>query len=130
LKLQAEGLSFELHYLKPDEEGWVGCNVIINVPGFRGDVDFHMLRSDLERFHTELSSARVATNWPREVLLASTEPGFELSFRVERTGQVAGQYRFGSQEIHRAVLSGDFTMDQTYLEPLLSQTEQVLADFS
>lgn len=128
MELRADGLAFTVLFIAPDEEGWMWGNVIINVPGFRGDVDFQLLRSDLERFHTELSASMVASNWPCEVHLESTEPGFDLSFRVERTGQITGRYRFGGRDTHRPRLSGGFEMDQTYLGPLLTQTEQVLAD--
>jgi hypothetical protein len=114
----------------PDDEGWMWCNAIINAPGFRGDLDFQMLRSDLDSFRTQLSAARVVANWPCEARLASTDPGIEVSFRIERTGQVAGTYRFGGRGTYRPVLSGEFGMDQTYLDPLLTQVERVLADLT
>lgn len=130
MELRAEGLTFTILFMAPDEDGWMWCNVIINVPGFRGDVDFQMLRSDLDRFHAELSASMIASNWPCEVRLESTDPGIDLSFRVERTGQIAGRYRFGGQDPQRPILSGGFEMDQTYLGPLLTHTEQILADLN
>src|SRR5690349_2490774 len=96
------------------------CNAIIRVPGFRGDLDFQMLRSDLEWFRTQLSDSVREASWPCDVRLASTDPGIDLSFRIERTGQVVGEYRFGGEEAHRPSLSGTFAMDQTYLGPLLA----------
>ena len=106
------------------------CNAIINVPGFRGDVDFHMLRSDLERFRVELSASMVASNWPCEVHLESTDPGVILTFRVERTGQIAGEYQIGGRGAYRPVITGSFGMDQTYLGPLLAQVERLLTELA
>jgi hypothetical protein len=128
MELRAEGLAFSIMFTPPDDEGWMWCNAIVNVPGFRGDVDFHMLRSDLECFHAGLSAAMVASNWPCEVHLESTDPGVDLSLHVERTGQINGDYQFGGRGAYRPVISGSFAMDQTYLGPLLAQVEQLLID--
>jgi hypothetical protein len=91
------------------------CNAIINAPGFGGDLDFQMLRSDLDSFRALLSAALVGVNWPCEARQASTDPGIDLSFRIELTGQTAGSYRFGGVGTYCRVLSGDFRMEQTYL---------------
>jgi hypothetical protein len=117
-------------FTPPDDEGWMWCNANINAPGFRGDLDFQMLRSDLESFRIQLLGGLVWANWPCEARLASTDPGIDLSFRIERTGQVTGSYRFGGRGTYRPELSRDFEMDQTFLGPLLTQVEQVLADLS
>jgi hypothetical protein len=115
-------------FTPPNEEGWMWCNAIVDVPGFRGDFDFQMLRADLDRFHAQLIHSLDETNWPCEVRLSSTEPGVDLSFRVERTGRIAGAYQFGGDD--RPSLSGAFTMDQTYLGPLLAQTNRLLSDLA
>jgi hypothetical protein len=117
-------------FTPPDNEGWMWCNAIIDVPGFRGDLDFQMLRSDLDAFHAELLHSLESANWPCEVELASTEPGIDLAFRVERTGQVAGTYKFGGRGAYRPVLSGAFAMDQTDLRGLLTQVAQLQADLA
>jgi hypothetical protein len=67
---------------------------------------------------------------PCEARLASTEPGVDLSFRVERPGQVVGTYEFGGRGAYRPGLSGAFAMDQTYLGPSLAQVERLLADLA
>jgi hypothetical protein len=128
LELRTEGLAFSIVFTPQDDEGWMWCNATVDAPGFRGDLDFQMLRSDLELFRTQLSDSLAEANWPCEARLVSTDPGIELSFRVERTGQVAGTYQFGGLGTHHPVLSGSFGMDQTYLGPLLSQVERALAD--
>jgi hypothetical protein len=48
LELRTEGLAFSIMFTPPDDEGRMWCSAIINVPGSRGDVDFQMLRSDLD----------------------------------------------------------------------------------
>jgi hypothetical protein len=130
LELRTEGLAFSIMFTPPNNEGWMWCNAIINAPGFRGDLDFQMLRSDLDTFHVQLSNSLESANWPCEVRLSSTDPGIGLTFRVERTGQVVGTYEFGGRGAYRPVLSGAFAMDQTYLRPLLTQVEQLLADIA
>jgi len=129
LELRAEGLALTVLFLPPNVEGWMWCNAIINAPGFRGDLDFQMLRADLDAFHAGLSTALNVTNWPCEVRLESTDPGIDLSFRVESTGQVSGTYRFGGLGSYRPILSGEFRIDQTYLGPLLAQVDRVMAAF-
>jgi hypothetical protein len=106
------------------------CSATVDAAGFRGELDFQMLRSDLDSFRAQLSDSLVQANWPSDVRLASTEPGVDLSFRIDRTGQVVGAYRFGGLGAHRPVLSGAFEMDQTYLGPLLGQVERDLADLT
>jgi hypothetical protein len=130
LELRTEGLAFSITFTPPDDEGWMWCNATVDAPGFRGDLDFYMLRSDLESFHAQLSDSLDGANWPCEARLASTEPGIDLSFRVERTGQIAGAYEFGGQGAYRPALSGTFAMDQTYVGPLLAQVGRVLADLA
>lgn len=62
MELRTEGLAFSIVFTPPDDEGWMWCNAIVNVPGFRGDVDFQMLRSDLDIFHAQLSSSLDGAN--------------------------------------------------------------------
>ena len=130
LELRTEGLAFSIMFTPPDNEGWMWCNAILNVPGFRGDVHVQMLIADLDTFHAQLSNSLDGANWPCEVRLASTDPGFDLSFRVERTGQIVGTYEFGGCGAYRPLLSGAFAMDQTYLGTLLIQVERLRGDLA
>ncbi len=127
MELRAEGLAFTIMFTPPDDEGWMWCNAIINTSGFRGHLHFQMLRSDLDSFRTQLSASLPETNWPCEARLSTTDPGLDLSLRVERTGRVAGNYQYGGLGAYRPVLSGAFAMDQTYLGPMLAQVERALA---
>src|SRR5262245_22834908 len=68
-ELRAEGLAFTIMFMPPDDEGWMWCNAIIEVPGFRGELDFQLLRSDLDSFRTELAASLVGASWPCEVRL-------------------------------------------------------------
>lgn len=77
-----------------------------------------MLRTDLDPFQAQLVHSLDGANWPCEVRLASTDPGVDLLFRVERTGRITGAYQFGGDD---RLFSGAFTMDQTYVGPLLAQ---------
>lgn len=128
MELRADGLSLTIEFAPPDDEGWMRCGAVVDVPGFHGDVDFSMLRSDLESFQADLAASLDASNWPCTARLASTDPGIDLSFRVERTGRIAGRYVFRGGEGCGPVLSGSFLMDQTYLGPLLDQTRRQMLD--
>ena len=94
MELRAEGLAFTILFTPPDDEGWMWCNATVNAPGFRGDLDFQMLRSDLDSFRdANFGVDMIEANWPHEVRLSSTDPGIDLAFRIERTGQITGTYR-------------------------------------
>jgi len=130
MELRAEGLAFSVMFTTPDAGGWMYCNAIIDVPNFRGDLDFHMLLDDLDRFLDELSRSLDAANWPCDVRLASAEPGIDLAFRVEGTGQVEGEYSFGGRGSYRPSLSGAYRMDQTFLAPLLAQLTRMRGELA
>jgi hypothetical protein len=126
--LRADGLALSIVFTSPDGEGWMWCNAIISAPGFRGELDFQMLRSDLDWFRSQLLASIDVENWPCDVRLSSTDPGIDLSFRVERTGQVVGSYQLGGFGAHCPSLSGTFGMDQTYLVPMLAQLDGMLCE--
>lgn len=128
MEFRAEGLAFSLQVTPPDCEGWMWCHAVVEAPHFHGGLDFFMLRYDLEAFRDALSNALDDARWPCEVRLESTEPGVELWFRVERTGRVAGGYRFGDVAEFQSMLSGKLTMDQTYLGPWLKQVRRALVE--
>jgi hypothetical protein len=130
LEFRAEGLAFSIMFAPCDGENWMWCNAIIDVPGFRGDLDFQMLIDDLEQFRRKLADSLDEVNWPCDVRLVSTDPGIDLSFRIDHTGQTEGKYRFGGCGSYHPVLSGTFRMDQTYLVPLLAQVDQLIADLA
>ncbi len=106
------------------------CNAIVNAPSFRGDIDCSLQRADVVSFRDQLAHAVEATHWPCEVRLCGLEPGIDVSFRVERTGHVEGQYRFQGRGVGEATLCGSFCMDQTFLGPLLQQVEEVLQELA
>jgi hypothetical protein len=126
VELHTEGLAFCVMFTLPDDEGWMYCNAIVNAPGFRGDLDCYLQRTDLELFRSQLAHAVETSHWPCEARLCGLEPGIDVSFRVERTGQIVGGYRFQSRGVGEATLCGSFGMDQTFLPSLLQQVEEVL----
>jgi hypothetical protein len=105
----------------------MNCDLIVDVPGFHGDLNFQMMRADLAAFRDQLARSDEPASWPCEVALSSTDPGVELRFRVARTGKIEGSYRFTGGGVGMATLSGTFESDQTYLRLLLDQVQRVLA---
>lgn len=104
------------------------CNAVVDAPGFRGDLDRHLQKADLERFRSQLAHSVEAAHRPCESRLCGLESGIDVSFRVERTGRVVGRYQFQSRGVGGATLHSSFEMDQTFLGPLLSQVEEVLRE--
>lgn len=127
MELRTHGLALNLTFGPSDEEGWIPCSAVVNVPGFRGEFDFCMLKTDLEFFRSQLAPAIGGGGWPTSARLASTDPGIDLSWQIERTGQIHGRYRF-VQGLDGPELSGGFVADQTLLRPLLVQVERILAE--
>jgi len=75
--------------------------------------------SDLQRLYQSLSgSARLQTTYE--------EPYFELVGAASGHVRVRGHIVFFSEETHR--LDFGFTTDQTFLPPLISSVEAVIAE--
>src|SRR4051812_47384474 len=127
MELRTHGLALDLIFGPSDEEGWMPCHAVVDVPGFHGEIDFPMLRTDLGLFRSQLADAVGTPERPSTARLVSTDPGLDLFLQVEKNGQVQGRYRFGLGS-DDPELSGRFVMDQTFLRPLLVQVDQVLAD--
>jgi hypothetical protein len=130
MELHTEGLAFNLTFTTPDDEGWMCCNAVLNTPNFRSTLDFFLQRVDLDLFQSQLVHAVEPAHWPCAIRLCGLEPGIDVAFRVERSGQVNGSYRFQSRSTGEATLSGTFCMDQTFLQPLLRQVEGDLRELA
>jgi hypothetical protein len=105
----------------------MSCSVVEDVPGFHGEFDYTVERVYLEMFRDELARAWRSANWPCEARLTGAEPAADVTIRVNRAGQAAGRYQLCAYNQGGARLSGDFALDQTFLDPLLERVEQVLA---
>jgi hypothetical protein len=130
VELRTHGLAVRFTFAPPGRDGWMWCDVVVDVPGFHGEYAFQLERVNLELFWSQLAGAVESANWPCQAQLSSTDPGIDLVLRVARSGQVAGEYRFCNYNEGGAVLSGTFGLDQTYLPPLLAQVERSLAELA
>ncbi len=128
LEIRAHGLAAVFTFGTPDRGGWMACSVVVDVPGFHGEIDYAVERVYLELFRDELARARQSDNWPCEARLTDAEPGADVTISVGRAGQAAGRYEFCAYNQGGARLTGGFVLDQTFLGPLLRQVEQVLAE--
>ncbi len=128
MELHTHGLSVRFTFQPPDQEAWMWCTVQLDVPGFRGEFDFQLERANLEHFRTQLAHTVEPSHWPCQARLTSTDEGVDLLLQVARSGQITGEYRF-CNHAGGATLTGMCQLDQTYLGPLLSQINQVLAEF-
>jgi hypothetical protein len=124
---RTDGLALSLVFTPPDVEGWMWCSVTLDVPGFHGEYDCQLLRSDLEQFCSELAFLDTPANWPRRARFCTTEFGIELVLQVQRRGHVLGEYRFANHQARAITLTGTFEGDHTCVRPFLTQLQQELA---
>jgi hypothetical protein len=126
LELRADGLRFVLTFGPPDSVGWMRCRAVVDAPGFHGDLEIELTRTDLESFRSQLAISLRESGSASHVRLTSTFPGIEVAFRVEPSGKVEGQYMFGGFGPKLPSLSGYFEADRGQLAPLLSEVDRVL----
>ena len=127
MELHTYGLSLKLHFGKPTDEGWLVCSVVVDVPGFHGKLDCHVMQADLQQFRSQLAQAIDRIGEPTEVRLVGTEPGIDLVLTVNRLGQIHGTYELRNLDAPGSpALAGSFDMDQTFLRPLLSEVDRDL----
>jgi hypothetical protein len=127
MELRTHGLTLTLAFSPPNEEGWLACQVAVEVPGFSGTFPCWVWRSDLESFHRQLVQMIDQVGQPAAANLTSTDPGIDLRFSMNRAGQIEGRYALQNFDSPgQPTLSGLFQMDQSYLPELLGEVERLL----
>jgi hypothetical protein len=120
-------MALNLDLSPPDQEGWFGCEVTVEVPGFSGHFRCDVWRVDLQSFQRQIREMIDRIGSPSTANLAWTDPGIDLHFSMNTRGQILGRYVFQNFDTTgQATLSGEFQMDQSYLPGLSAQVAEVL----
>jgi len=75
---------------------------------------------ELLRFAEDLNSLHKGFPEVTTVNFEPAEPKILLRYTIARTGLIEGTYAVSSDLVRRAVLTGSFSMDQSYLPGLVS----------
>ncbi len=122
MELRTHGLALILDLSRPNDEGWMRCDVKVQVPGFFGEFQCWVWRVDWDCFRDELAQMVKQVGHPCSARFATTDPGIELHLNMNRKGQIEGRYvlqNFNSSG--QPSLSGVFEMDQSYLPHFLDE---------
>ena len=131
MELHAHGLDLRV---TPNFKGHQGdfarIAVEADAPGFSGRFDAWVERNDFMRFATGLESLDVNLRAGDTAVLDTIEGDFSLVLTMQSGGHIGGVYRFQGgwfDQTQPTVLSGAFTMDQSYLPELRKQVAALLA---
>lgn len=129
MKLNTHGLSLELQARQTaNGEDWVTVHTVVMVPGFKGDFEADLQLDDLLRFNTQLQSLYEKAGLPGTAILSSADPGVRVELNMQALGMIRGKYEFESTVVDEpTVLSGGFSLDQSYLPALMESIEALVS---
>lgn len=133
IKLRAHGAAFKISaHSAADGEGWCAVDVEVETIGFNGKTIARLEIEGLKTFEKELEAMMRNIGKDLQARLCSSEPDLYIELTVSRLGQIRGIFSLESER--RAdiptVLSGSFTMDQTFLSPLRKQLADLMVALS
>jgi hypothetical protein len=107
---------------------WLQFRVQAAAPGFTVDVEWAAMPLELESFRKGLVQMRQMTT-ETKAELKGTEPGLQVTLRLESLGHIQGEYEISNsyRDPAGAILRGSFKLDQTYIKSLIARVEEVLA---
>ena len=100
---------------------WLICEVSVEVPAFSGRFRCNLMPADLEELAKGLSDLHAQVPTPGRFAFQSSETNISLSFGLTPTGSIEGTYRFCPSSFESTGLSGDFSIDQSFLPGLAAQ---------
>lgn len=130
MKLATHGLSLELQaQQRANGEDWVTVRTVVVVPGFNGDFEANLQLDDLLRFKAQLRSLYENACLPSKAILSSADPGVRVELNMQALGVIRGKYEFESTVVEEpTVLSGGFSLDQSYLPNLIESIESLVSE--
>ena len=107
---------------------WLSCEVNVAVPAFSGRFRWNVMPSELRALADNLD--RLYERLPQQgtVSFAPLEPNTTLSFAMDPTGHVSGEFAFQPDFVEGAILRGTFAIDQSYLPGLVRQIRAFVAE--
>lgn len=123
-------LTFSIKFSSPlDGEEWLNnCYISVNASSFSGNFQCNIHMSDIVEFYKQIQimheQSLVSRKQTIVASLDSMEGDIHIVFEMDVLGKIHGKYRLGNPM--RAVLSGVFAIDQSYLAPLLADLKSAL----
>lgn len=106
---------------------WLWCVVQVEVPGFSGRFQWHVMPTELAQFAADLEALHSRFPEQGTVTLRPAERNVELTFTTEHTGQIQGTYAL-RLDAHSGGLTGWFRIDQSYLPDVASRLRKFVKD--
>jgi hypothetical protein len=131
MKLDTHGFSLELLARRTvDDEDWVRVQVVAAAPGFTGDFEAWLELNAIQRFKAEVQSMYEAVGKRGTATLGCAEPDISVELEMQPLGGILGTYRLESERLDGGptVLSGAFSLDQSYLPGLVESLESLVAE--
>jgi hypothetical protein len=113
-----------------DAEEWFNhCHVSVKSSHFSGSFECSIHRLDVVSFLEDLTNLHKQSLVPRTQIFSARfntmEGDIDIKFEMHHLGKIIGSYALGNP--NSQVLTGTFTMDQTYISPLLKDIEHILS---
>jgi hypothetical protein len=136
IHFEAPGLRLNIHLLLSPTfdptrsyEDWLNCDVELFVPGFTGAFSAYLQLADFTRFLSELREMYTRIGLSRKAALQGVEPGISIELTSDKLGAISGKYEFVNFPGNNK-LTGNFSMDQSYLPSLVTDIETILQKIS
>ena len=124
MEINGDGLHCRIRFSAPDQEGWMGTRVDVEVPGFEGTFSCAVEIKEFEEFVSLLRQLHDAGS-DHKISWGNMEGNIDFELHLDRLGGLSGSYRFSPDSVGPHLI-GEFSADQTYVRNWLGQAEQVL----
>jgi hypothetical protein len=116
MKIEAQGLNCHIELAGPDREDWQRAKVNITVPNFEGSFACELQSDEIEYLRQQLLQLEAQLGNEVEMEWQNLEDNIFLSLKLDRQGNIVGQYKFSANVISIGpTLFGEFNADQSYL---------------
>ncbi len=129
IELNTHGASFTIAAHSPtDVEGWCTVHVQVETNGFHGETIAWLMTDGLISFETDLGIMMQNIGKDAQARLCSPEPDLDIQLTMNHLGQIQGTFAIESERRDGipTVLSGSFSMDQSFLPTLRRQINNLV----
>ena len=121
IDLNTHGASFIIVAHSPnDVEGWCKVHVQVETNGFHGETIAWLVTEGLISFEKDLGTMMQNIGKDSRARLCSPKPDLDIQLMMNHLGQIQGTFAIESERRDGipTVLSGSFSMDQSFLPTL------------
>ena len=129
IELNTHGASFIIAtHSRTDAEGWCKVHVQVKTNGFQGETIAWLMMEGLKIFEKDLHAMMQNIGKDLRTRLCSPEPDLDIQLVMNHLGQIQGTFALESERRDGipTVLSGAFSMDQSFLPELKKQTKNLI----